>query len=156
MPLSPLLLPSCQTAPLLRRSCRTALLLRSCQTALLLGALLPSLAGADGLAFSQVQADAGRALYRESCQICHGSTLANGQFGTPLKGSFFKDKWRGRTLGELLTFIYEKMPPDKLRSLTAEQVTAAAAYILSRNDIAASDTALPVEAVGTSTASLPW
>ena len=82
---------------------------RTGQTALLLGALLPSLAGADGLAFSQAQADAGRALYRESCQICHGSTLANGQFGTPLKGSFFQDKWRGRSLGELLTFIYDKM-----------------------------------------------
>lgn len=89
----------------------------------------------DGMSFTQEQADAGRAAYRESCQICHGSTLANGQFGTPLRGSFFREKWKGKSLGELQQFMYEKMPPDKVMSLTPEQSANLLAFILARNDL---------------------
>jgi mono/diheme cytochrome c family protein len=87
------------------------------------------------LSFTQEQADAGRKFYRDTCQVCHGSTLANGQFGTPLKGSLFHDKWKGKSVGELEQFIFEKMPPDKVNTLTPEQIAIALAYILSRNDL---------------------
>ena len=87
------------------------------------------------LSFTQEQADAGRSFYRDTCQTCHGSTLANGQFGTPLKGSFFREKWKGKSVGELQQFMFEKMPPDKVKSLTPEQTSNALAYILSRNDL---------------------
>jgi len=89
----------------------------------------------DSLSFTQEQADAGRAAYRDACQICHGSTLANGQFGTPLRGSFFREKWKGKSVGELQQFIFEKMPPDKVMSLTPEQSANLLAFILSRNDL---------------------
>lgn len=87
------------------------------------------------LSFTQEQADAGRKFYRDTCQVCHGSTLANGQFGTPLKGSLFHDKWQGKSVGELEQFMFEKMPPDKVNTLTSEQIALALAYILSRNDL---------------------
>jgi len=89
----------------------------------------------DSLGFTQEQADAGRAAYRDTCQICHGSTLANGQFGTPLRGSFFREKWKGKSIGELQQFMFEKMPPDKVMTLTPEQSANLLAFILSRNDL---------------------
>jgi mono/diheme cytochrome c family protein len=89
----------------------------------------------NSLSFTQEQADAGRSAYRDTCQVCHGSTLANGQFGTPLKGSFFREKWKGKSVGELQQFMFEKMPPDKVMSLTPEQSANLLAFILSRNDL---------------------
>lgn len=95
----------------------------------------PVLLAQDSISFTQEQADAGRAAYRESCQICHGSTLTNGQFGTPLRGNFFRDKWQGKSVGELQQFMFEKMPPDKVMSLSPEQSANLLAFILSRNDL---------------------
>lgn len=89
----------------------------------------------DSLSFTQEQVDAGRSAYRDTCQVCHGSTLANGQFGTPLKGSFFREKWKGKSIGELQQFMFEKMPPDKVMSLTPEQSASLTAFILARNDL---------------------
>ena len=94
------------------------------------------------LGFSEEQATNGKTLYRELCQLCHGSSLANGQFGTPLRGSFFRDKWKGKSVGELLQFVYEKMPPDKVMSLDQDQLANLVAYILSRNDLLPGSTAL--------------
>jgi len=113
-------------------------------------------ANAQTLGFTQEQADAGKATYREVCQICHGSSLANGQFGTPLKGSFFTDKWKGKSLAELVTFVFEKMPPDNLKSLAPEQYTTAVAYILSRNDIAVSDVPMSTDKATLGVVMLPW
>ena len=102
---------------------------------LLIALASPALLAQDLPGFTQEQADAGRAAYRETCQICHGSTLANGQFGTPLRGSFFREKWKGKSVGELQQFMFEKMPPDKVMTLTPEQSANLLAFILSRNDL---------------------
>ncbi|MES2604363.1 MAG: cytochrome c [Pseudomonadota bacterium] len=122
----------------------------------LLLALFTSTAFAEDLTFDQAQADAGKALYKETCQICHGSSLANGQFGTPLRGKFFQDKWKGKSVGELATFVFEKMPPDKVMSLSPEQTTAAVAYILSRNELAVSATTLNTDRTALNSVMLPW
>jgi len=79
--------------------------------------------------FSTDQVEAGQAIYRETCQICHGNRLSNGQFGTPLRGSFFRNNWKGKTLGELLQHTWEKMPPDNVQSLSREQVASVIAFI---------------------------
>ena len=118
--------------------------------------LLTPLCQGQSLAFTQAQADAGKALYKETCQLCHGSTMVNGQFGTPLRGSFFQEKWQGKSVGELLTFVYEKMPPDRLMSLTPGQYTGAVAYILSRNDIAVSAAAMSTDKETLTSVMLPW
>lgn len=115
-----------------------------------------SSSSAQNITFTQAQVDAGIAKYKETCQICHGSSLANGQFGTPLRGNFFREKWKGKSLGELVTFVYEKMPPDNLMSLTPEQYIGAVAYILSRNDIAVSETAMSDDKEALKSVMLPW
>ena len=121
---------------------------------------LTALLGSGGVAaqidFTQEQADSGKATYRESCQICHGSSLMNGQFGTPLRGKSFRDKWTGKSLGELQQFVYEKMPPDNLKSLTPEQVAALVAYIFSRNDLPPTTTPLPADSVSQMAVPLPF
>lgn len=108
------------------------------------------------IAFTQEQADSGKATYREVCQICHGSSLANGQFGTPLRGKFFRTKWTGKSLGELQQFVYEKMPPDNLKSLTPEQVAELVAYIFSRNDLPPTTTPLPADSLSQMAVPLPF
>ena len=110
----------------------------------------------DTLGFTQEQADAGRAAYRDTCQICHGSTLANGQFGTPLRGSFFREKWKGKSVGELQQFMYEKMPPDKVMTLTPEQSANLLAFILSRNDLMPGATPLSGDYKNQMDLPLPW
>ncbi len=119
--------------------------------------LLPAAANAqDSIDFTAAQAESGKARYKEACQICHGSSLANGQFGTPLRGSFFRDKWKGKSLGELQQFLYEKMPPDKVMSLTPEQHSELLAYILSRNDMLPGQTALSGDIKNNNAVMLPW
>lgn len=108
------------------------------------------------ISFTQEQADAGRGFYRDTCQVCHGSTLANGQFGTPLKGSFFREKWKGKSVGELEQFMYEKMPPDKVMSLTPEQIANALAYILARNDLMPGTEPLSGDYKALTGLMLPW
>ena len=122
---------------------------------ILLGYSTPA-AAQQSLGFTQAQVDAGKALYQETCQICHGSSLANGQFGTPLRGNYFRNNWKGKSAGELMQFIYEKMPPDNLMSLAPAQYTAAVAYILSRNDIAAGEQMLGDDYHAARELALPW
>jgi mono/diheme cytochrome c family protein len=108
------------------------------------------------ITFTAAQVESGQAKYKEACQICHGSSLANGQFGTPLRGSFFRDKWKGKSLGELQQFLYEKMPPDNVMSLTPEQHADLLAFILSRNDMMPGETALSGDIKGNNAIALPW
>lgn len=115
-----------------------------------------SFAQQQAIAFTTAQVESGQAKYREVCQICHGSSLANGQFGTPLRGSFFRDKWKGKSLGELQRFLYEKMPPDKMMSLTPEQHASLLAFILSRNDMMAGETELSGDIKANNSIALPW
>jgi len=108
------------------------------------------------LAFTDEQVKAGQASYRATCQICHGSSLANGQFGTPLRGAFFQDKWKGKSVGELLQLMMEKMPPDNVNSLSPEQGAALLAYIFFRNDIPAGSETLVGNVNALGSVMLPW
>jgi mono/diheme cytochrome c family protein len=114
-----------------------------------------SLAQSD-ITFTAAQVANGQARYKEACQICHGSSLANGQFGTPLRGSFFRNKWKGKSVGELQQFLYEKMPPDNVMSLTPDQHADLMAFILSRNDMMPGETALSGDIKTNNSMTLPW
>ena len=124
--------------------------------ALLLAAGLMSTSAAQELSFTQEQVDAGVEVYKATCQLCHGTSLSNGQFGTPLRGSYFRKKWGGKSVGELLQFTLESMPPDNKGGLPAEQYAAALAYILSRNDVGVGMTALPADPAQLNDTPLPW
>lgn len=108
------------------------------------------------LVYTQAQAEAGKLLYREHCQKCHGSTLSNGQFGTPLKGAFFRNTWREKTVGELLQYMFEEMPSDVPSRLSREQYADVAAYIFLRNDFPAGEAALPADPDQSQSLPLPF
>ena len=52
--------------------------------------------------FTAAQAAAGKTAYNSNCAVCHGSTMTNGTFGTPLAGEYFKNAWFGRTVSRVL------------------------------------------------------
>ena len=106
--------------------------------------------------FTAEQVARGETTYKETCQICHGNRLSNGQFGTPLKGSFFHNNWKGKTLGELVQQAYENMPPDNKMSMPVQQYAEVIAFILSRNDIAPGETPITDDLEALKQVSLPW
>jgi PQQ-dependent dehydrogenase (s-GDH family) len=93
----------------------------------------------DGIApqFTAAQAAAGRTAYNASCAVCHGSTMTNGTFGTPLGGKYFKDKWSGRSVKALLDKSQKTMPPAAPDSLKASIYADIVAYILETNGVKA-------------------
>ncbi len=110
----------------------------------------------DGIAFTSEQVDRGQVIYSETCQICHGNRLSNGQFGTPLRGSFFRNNWTGKTLGELTQQVWEKMPPDNVQSLSWVQVTDVVSFILSRNNLEPGATEMTTDMESLHATPLPW
>ncbi len=121
-----------------------------------LAALLSAQAHAQEVEFSSSQVEAGNQVYRDHCVICHGTTLANGQFGTPLRGRVFQQKWSGKSLGELLEYTYQEMPPDNGMMLPLERYAEVLAFILQGNGIDAGEVALEAD-IGTARSTpLPW
>lgn len=97
------------------------------------------------LSYTTQQAEHGRALYQQHCASCHGSRLNDGQFGAPLKGSFFRSHWRDKTAAELLTFAVTQMPPAQPHSLTEQEHADVLAYLLQANGVAAGSVAFSRE-----------
>ena len=110
----------------------------------------------ESIEFTAEQVANGEAIYKETCQICHGSRLSNGQFGTPLRGSFFKNTWKGKTLGALVQNTYEKMPPDNVMSMPMQQYAEVISFILSRNEIEPGDTPVEGHLETLNLIPLPW
>lgn len=100
--------------------------------------------GATGIPpqFTNEQVAAGKTAYNSNCAVCHGNTLTNGTFGTPLAGEYFKSKWSGRTARA----FYEKsktMPPGSPASLPNDTYANIVAYILQFNGSNAGNARLP-------------
>ncbi len=127
----------------------------ACALSLMIGALLPgtrvaaqSAAQNQQATYTDGQAEAGSAVYNQACADCHLADL-RGSFEAPeLSGPSFRGIWVNRPVSDLMDLIQETMPPDNPRSLTAEQVTALAAYLLRENGIPASDTDLSFASLG--------
>jgi alcohol dehydrogenase (cytochrome c) len=88
---------------------------------------------------------AGKTAYDASCAVCHGSTLMNGTFATPLAGEYFKGKWSGRTVAELFEKSRDTMPPATKGSLPAETYAAILAYVLEVNGAAPGTVDMPAD-----------
>jgi cytochrome c len=87
-----------------------------------------------GPTFTVEQAARGEALYRHSCQDCHGSELDNGEFGgPPLTGTYFSDHWGAGNVAALYSFTKAMMPPDRPGDLSPQTYVDLTAFILSRN-----------------------
>jgi mono/diheme cytochrome c family protein len=106
--------------------------------ALVLGAAFVALASAmlaaqgrsvaDGV-YSAAQAMRGELLYQGQCVACHGPAL-DGAVGPPLAGDAFLTVWSGRTLSDLVDKIEKTMPPQQAGSVSRQQATELAAYVL--------------------------
>jgi len=87
--------------------------------------------------YSAAQATRGEALYMSLCVSCHPpATYTGAVFLT----------WQGRSLGELLAFLQEKMPKNDPGSLTAKEYADVMAYLLKLNKMPAGRVDLPADA----------
>jgi PQQ-dependent dehydrogenase (s-GDH family) len=91
--------------------------------------------------FTAQQAAAGRSSYNSHCAVCHGSTLRNGTFGTPLAGDYFADKWSGKTV-RMLFDKSKTMPPAAPGSLPDSVYADIVAHVLEINGHNPGDLAL--------------
>jgi mono/diheme cytochrome c family protein len=82
----------------------------------------------DGV-YSAAQATRGQEVYKAQCAECHGNAL-EGTVGSPLAGDGFLSDWSARPLSVLVDKIQKTMPFSAPGSLSRQQSTDLAAYIL--------------------------
>ncbi len=79
------------------------------------------------------QLDTGRAVYAANCAVCHGETLAGGQFAQSLTGPTFLANWGDVPVSELTEYISSSMPPGGTGNLAEEDYLALTALIFHEN-----------------------
>lgn len=103
----------------------------------------PIVTGGIAPQFTAAQAAAGKTEYNANCAVCHGSTLTNGTFGTPLGGQYFKANWGSRSVKALFDRFQKTMPPAEPGTLPAESYANILTYILESNGFKPGNTPLP-------------
>ena len=97
----------------------------------------------DGV-YTEKQAQRGSDLYGPKCAGCHGDDLEGDIVEHPaLAGGDFMWKWNGSTLAPIFQRIHRDMPINNAGSLTRDQSVDLLAYILSMNQLPASQRELP-------------
>ena len=122
---------------------------------LILAASVPAVAIAQGAGaqtakpalYTDAQANAGAAVYAQSCAACHGSQL-EGVAAPALTGPAFGDMANAQsmTADALLDVISNTMPQSDPGSLKPEEFAAVTAYILQQNGYPAGTAALAKDA----------
>ena len=110
----------------------------------------------EGITFTTGQVERGEESYIENCVMCHGYNLNDGEFGPPIKGSFFQKKWSGKSVGELYTLTIMTMPQSNPDSLAPETYADIMAYMFKANGIAPGDKDLSSDAGALNSVPLPW
>ena len=87
----------------------------------------------DGV-YTDAQAERGRALYMQSCAICHSADLS-GTFETPPLVGRFMPYWSGSTLDALFDYVSTAMPMHNPGALSAGANIDIVAFILESNNI---------------------
>lgn len=95
--------------------------------------------------FTAEQAAEGKTAYNAHCAVCHGNTLQNGTFGTPLAGEYFDGKWNGQTVKAFLAHS-KTMPPADPGSLPDDVYANILAYVFAVNGFDPGEQALPSKA----------
>jgi mono/diheme cytochrome c family protein len=98
--------------------------------------------------FTAAQAASGKTAYNATCAVCHGSTMTNGAYGTPLAGEYFKTKWSRRSVRAFYDRTRTTMPPSQPGSLPPDTYANIVAYILQVNGFKAGKA--PLKATGES------
>ncbi len=92
--------------------------------------------------FTATQASNGKTAYTASCAVCHGSTMTNGAYGTPLAGEYFKSQWSQKSVRSFFEKTQTTMPPAHPGSLSTDTYEDIVAYILETNGFGAGNTPL--------------
>src|SRR6266850_1108800 len=79
--------------------------------------------------YSTAQAARGQQIYQVQCAECHGTAM-EGTSGPPLIGESFLSNWSARPLASLVDKIQKTMPFNLPGSLSRNQSTDLAAYVL--------------------------
>lgn len=95
--------------------------------------------------FTAAQVANGKAAYTASCAVCHGSTMTNGAYGTPLAGEYFKSQWSQKSVRSFFDKTQTTMPPAHPGSLSADTYEDIVAYILETNGFKAGNTPLKTD-----------
>jgi len=85
------------------------------------------------VSYTDAQAARGRSAYTDSCAMCHGAHLDDGQFGPPVKGPMFQAQWHEQSAAALLSYLAAKMPPAAPDSLPSQTYADIGAYLLQQN-----------------------
>jgi alcohol dehydrogenase (cytochrome c) len=93
--------------------------------------------------FTAAQVERGKSAYVQNCAPCHGPGLEAGEFGPPLKGPAFLDRWGGRPVADLAAYLHTNMPPGRVGELNNETYAGLVALLLNVNGVAASAQELP-------------
>src|SRR5690606_22105466 len=80
--------------------------------------------------FTSSQATSGLQHVQVHCGSCHGDNLMGGmQGGPPLAGSYFENRWGGRSLDELFNVMHTTMPLNAPSSLPTSTYLEILTYI---------------------------
>jgi len=93
--------------------------------------------------YTTAQAEQGQAVYDDQCVSCHGPLTAFvPEMAALLADHTFRNRWAGRSVGELFALIRDEMPQDAPGTLSPEQTADLVAYILSGNRLPAGEAPL--------------
>lgn len=95
--------------------------------------------------FTVAQSEKGKAAYAQSCARCHGGNLDDGEFGLPLRGQVFQQRWAGRAVSELFMQIKNNMPPGQGGTLADAVYAQILAHLLEANGIQPGSADLPAD-----------
>ncbi|MGH9627749.1 MAG: c-type cytochrome [Bryobacteraceae bacterium] len=95
--------------------------------------------------FTAAQAAKGKTAYNSNCAVCHGTTMTNGAYGTPLAGEYFKAKWSNQTARAFYDRAQKTMPPAHPGSLPADTYANIVAYVFEVNGFKAGNVLLPAD-----------
>jgi cytochrome c2 len=93
----------------------------------------------------------GREIYQAQCAECHGSVM-EGTIGPPLVGAGFLAGWSSRPVADFVDKIQKTMPFNQTATLSREESTDVASYILDTNKLPAGLSTFPAARATTSSA----
>lgn len=96
--------------------------------------------------YTKEQVKRGEVLYAQNCSSCHGPDLSGNDEAAALSGAAFLANWDGLTIGDLSERVRVSMPPNKLGTVSRQQIVDILSYVLSVNSFPAGKTELDPKA----------
>ncbi|HKY20179.1 MAG TPA: cytochrome c [Vicinamibacterales bacterium] len=95
--------------------------------------------------YTEEQAKRGEVVSKKLCTSCHGPDLSGGEAGPALVGLEFLGNWNALSAGDFFDRVRSTMPADAPGTMTPQQTSDVAAYVLRLNKYPAGTTELPTD-----------